>query len=462
MRRSSPWPALLLVSLLCCPELSAAAASQKGELLKRTNRPALPESSLVRVHVRRESVGVMLKDRYVSQTRVLEVTELAGVVCGPEGEVVCFVGDYWPEPGEFKIDIQVETSNGERISAVPVGVDERLSLLVIKLNPSVGKPVSYGNDAEDAVFLVAPGERGWRTQSAQILNKRSRNSCPQRSITLKGLESGNEKSWAGSVVLSQEGKFVGFMATLDTHDFSKRQMIAEFLPIKAVKSSVEQVLKVGGNIPAGWLGVTLDPSAQTRVRVTGIMPDSPAAAAGLKIGDQILELDGHPFEAFNDFPRGIRWKGPNSLAVLTVERGERRFPVEVRLGEIQHEHVTTWAIQVPEVWTEQQAPREAVRVYRTVLPAIVNLGFVVDTLPPQLAEKLKSPNSGGLLVKEVRPQSPAAAAGFQAGDVLFRINGRDILKMSDVQTLLDGESSGTLEISFVRDKQVFTWKLGRP
>jgi serine protease Do len=54
----------------------------------------------------------------------------------------------------------------------------------------------------------------------------------------------------------------------------------------------------------------------------------------------------------------------------------------------------------------------------------------------ELARSLGLPNIMGALVAKVGPGSPAAAAGFEKGDVILSVNGRDIRRMHDLPLLV--------------------------
>ncbi|MDD3313529.1 RIP metalloprotease RseP [Pseudodesulfovibrio sp.] len=54
----------------------------------------------------------------------------------------------------------------------------------------------------------------------------------------------------------------------------------------------------------------------------GVMPDSPAAAAGFKTGDRVLSIDGQPIESWTDMVMTIRGAGGRELAMRVDRQGE--------------------------------------------------------------------------------------------------------------------------------------------
>src|SRR5205823_4717492 len=60
------------------------------------------------------------------------------------------------------------------------------------------------------------------------------------------------------------------------------------------------------------------------------------------------------------------------------------------------------------------------------------LGVQIRGVTPEIAQGLGLPKAGGALVVKVGPGSPAAAAGFEPGDVILSINGHQIERMRDL------------------------------
>lgn len=80
------------------------------------------------------------------------------------------------------------------------------------------------------------------------------------------------------------------------------------------------------------------------------------------------------------------------------------------------------------------------------------LGVMVMGLTPELRKHFGAAEDRGVLVAHIDPNTPAAAAGIQVGDVIVEVHGRKIDAAPDVLTALaDVGKGGHAKIALVRD-----------
>jgi len=243
------------------------------------------------------------------------------------------------------------------------------------------------------------------------------------------------------------------------HLFSKTIRVWRVLPSQVVTASVQRILKERKNIRAGWLGIMPDPDVG-ELRIDKVIPESPAEKAGLQSGDVIVEIDDKPVQSRRELAQAIRWRGAGSAVSVSVLREGNLHKLSAVLTERQDKGpVVSWRLEVPSLWNQDERPEEQVRIHRIVLPPHLDLGLVVDPLTPQLAKYFKCPTDHGLLVQTVLPNSPASKVGFQAGDVLTQVNGRDVSSHVDIRESLEAVEDEVLVIQFVRDGRLLIRKL---
>jgi thiol-disulfide isomerase/thioredoxin len=84
--------------------------------------------------------------------------------------------------------------------------------------------------------------------------------------------------------------------------------------------------------PGGYLGATIA-RGRGGLRVEGVEGDSPAARAGLRAGDVIVQAQGLPPGDVATFTGSVRAAGVGSTYALTVLRGGRRLALRATLAE---------------------------------------------------------------------------------------------------------------------------------
>ena len=180
------------------------------------------------------------------------------------------------------------------------------------------------------------------------------------------------------------------------------------------------------------------------VGVERVIPDTPAAEAGLQPGDILTEVDGHPVFSV---PR-LRWlvaQAETGKAVtLTYRRDEKTATAEI----------------TPRILPEGIPPSP----HRPAHPGTPGyLGVRLQPLTPGLREAFAVPENTGALVAEVSDDSPAARAGLRAGDVIVKMDRRTVHDSDDVVRVLDYLGPGEpVKIDIIRDKgrQTVSAKLG--
>ena len=192
--------------------------------------------------------------------------------------------------------------------------------------------------------------------------------------------------------------------------------------------------------------------------VESVNPKSPAATAGLREKDVILEFDVEHVRSASHLTR----------LVIETPAGRDVALVVMRDGHRTNLHLTTEA--GANTWfdptfggTIAQEAERAAREIRRNLPDMIDgmrpgmatrgrLGVSVQQITPELAEYFGV--KAGVLVASVVPDSPAAKAGLKAGDVITVVNGRSVGAPREVvQALPTGEGSHEVDLTFVRDKQ---------
>ena len=221
-----------------------------------------------------------------------------------------------------------------------------------------------------------------------------------------------------------------------------------------------------------WLGVQTEDVTAERARelklpgeygavVTAVTEDSPAAKAGFKENDVVLEFAGERVRSAAQLKRLIRETPPDRSVPLKLSHDGQTRTVNVAL-EARHGGFAGPQIYVPEI------PQIKLPDFYFGFGA-TRLGISADELTPQLAEYFGVKQGKGVLVREVDSGTPAEKAGLRAGDCIVRVGSKAIASVGDLQgALLDqardsADGKRQVELTIVRDRHELTVKaeLGR-
>src|SRR6266478_3310078 len=221
----------------------------------------------------------------------------------------------------------------------------------------------------------------------------------------------------------------------------------------------------------GWLGVethevTTDKAkelklpAERGVVLGKIVPDSPAAKAGLKENDVVTEMNGQRIEGTAQFRRMIHEIPAGRTVQLTVWRDGRSQTLNVTLGKSEDRRHAfrmrtpapgTFAFRMPE-FPEIPSMGWNGSIYLGGQP---RLGIDAEDLNGQLGTFFGAPDGEGILVREVNPGSPAEKAGVKAGDVITSLNGERIRTVGELREKLSAkrdDKDKTVKLGVLRNK----------
>ena len=201
-------------------------------------------------------------------------------------------------------------------------------------------------------------------------------------------------------------------------------------------------------------------SAERGVVLGRIVPDSPAAKAGLKENDVVTEINGQRVEGAAQFRRMIREIPAGRTIQLTVWRDGRTQTVSATLAKSEeHRHVMTRVAPMPGAFAFRMPEMPEIPPMEwsgnMVFGGQPRLGIDAEDLNGQLGAFFGAPDGEGILVREVNSGSPAEKAGVKAGDVITSINGERIRTVGELREKLSAkrdEKDRTVKLGVLRNK----------
>lgn len=230
----------------------------------------------------------------------------------------------------------------------------------------------------------------------------------------------------------------------------------------------------GSSIGVSIRDLDAEEAAKTQgVLIEDVEADGPAAKAGIRKGDVIVEFDGERVRSARHFARLVQETPDGRRVKATLVRGGARQTVEVAPERATH---AMRDLMLPPNFGEdlereiersmRALPRDFAFDFNWNYPDVSvwprgRLGAQLSPLSDQLAEYFGAKD--GVLVTSVESESLAAKAGLKAGDVITTINGRAVESPREVaQQLRDAGDGKDVEIGILRDKKTMTLKAQVP
>ena len=205
------------------------------------------------------------------------------------------------------------------------------------------------------------------------------------------------------------------------------------IPVSVVRNVVDQ-LKAQGRVTRGWLGVTIQDVDKNLAESFGldrprgallvqVAEDGPADNAGLEAGDIIVKFDGQDIPASADLPHVVGLVAPGSSVPVEIVRDKKRKKMNVKVGGLDADESYSLA-------AGQSSSGEGGR-----------LGLVVETAPAEMLERFGI--NGGVVVREVLPDSVASEAGVLPGDVITLVGSTPVKSASAYEDAVEGLRGGS-------------------
>lgn len=197
------------------------------------------------------------------------------------------------------------------------------------------------------------------------------------------------------------------------------------------------------------------------VGIEKVIEDSPAAKAGLQNGDVVLSVNGEEVTSVRKFTRLIGEIAPDHQVKLRISRGGSEKEITATLGkrsEMNFKNFEPFLGKVEgltklEGLNKIEGLKSTDKLFNTYsFGSYRRIGVSTMDLNKQLAEHFGVSNDKGILVTEVSENSPAAKAGFKAGDVIIAVDGESVDDVGDLSRAINKKKEGEITVTVIRNK----------
>ncbi len=274
-------------------------------------------------------------------------------------------------------------------------------------------------------------------------------------------------SAAGQPVQDPTEKTVPLEQQLQELDLAELSSVGGDENVQVIANSGQGWLGVGiGEVTAGKVKELKLP-AERGVLLGKIVPESPAARAGLQESDVITELNGQRIEGAEQFRRMIREIPAGRTAQLTVWRDGRAQNISVTIGKSEPHQANTlvapaapgsFAFQMPEIPEMGQLFEGG--PWASGGP---RLGVDAENLHGEFGDYFGAPEGEGILIRGVSSDSPAAQAGLKVGDVITSVDGERIRSVGELrEKLQEKRAEKIVKLGLIRNKAALSLSVELP
>jgi len=253
---------------------------------------------------------------------------------------------------------------------------------------------------------------------------------------------------SGGALVDMTGRLVGINTAIYSRSGGS-QGIGFAIPANMVRVVVASAKSGGKAVKRPWLGARLQAvtpeiaeslglKTPSGALVASIVPNSPAARAGLKSSDLITAIDGQAIEDANAFDYRFATHPLGGTSQIDVQRGGKAVRLTVPLE-------TAPDTGRNEIVLSSRSPFQ---------------GAKVANISPAVADELHlDADTEGVVITELGDDSTAANVGFQKGDVILAVNNTKVGKTSDLEKATS-QSTRVWRITLMRNGQQINVTLG--
>ncbi|WP_170381384.1 Do family serine endopeptidase [Ruegeria atlantica] len=332
--------------------------------------------------------------------------------------------------------VTVRMSDDRTFEAEVVGTDPLTDIAVLKIDAGeVLQAVQLGDSdvirvGEDVVAIGNPfGLHS--TVTTGIVSAKGRNISDGPYAEFIQTDAAINKGNSGGPLFNMDGEVIGVNSAI--YSPTGGSVGLGFAVTSNIVEHIAADLRDDGQVSRGWLGVSIQNVSpelaaalgidnSTGALVSDVVTGSPAEGV-LQQGDVILTFNDEVVDSSSDLPILVGTTKVGTDSVLTVLRDGTEQQLELTIG--QHQSASA-------------------QIDKSVDETIsgTSLGVTVAPLTDtKRAEMGVGQNIDGVIVTDLKPDSPAAKAGLQRGDVIVKLGGQETATPDALIAALDSEKT---------------------
>ena len=341
-------------------------------------------------------------------------------------------------------EVTVKLSDRREFKAKVLGSDPTTDVAVLRIEAKGLPTVRVGDPRQlevgDPVLAIGSPFGFEQTATQGIVSAKGRSLPGDAAVPFIQTDAAVNPGNSGGPLFDGTGAVVGINAQIYSQS-GGYQGLSFAIPINVALKVKDQIVATG-KAQHARLGVTIQDLNQTLAQsfglerpdgalIASVAPGSAAAAAGLKSGDVVTEVNGEAIVRSGSLSSRIGLATPGETVKLKVWRDKLPREVEVKLG------------------SAEDSAKTAASSGKDVEPG--QLGLALRPLTPD--ERARAKIEQGLLIEGVA--GPAARAGLAQGDVLLAINGQPVGSIEQVKSVMEKKPKSVALLVERRGERIF-------
>ncbi len=353
-------------------------------------------------------------------------------------------------------EITVSLHDGRSFEATRVGTDERRDLAMVVFETKETVPIARLGNSDDVavgdwVFAVGNPLGYESTVTSGIVSAVGRR--PAATSRIAGLtdyfqtDAAINRGNSGGALVNLAGEVIGINTWIASQTGGNIGL-GFAIPINNAKRAIDELINLGV-VEYGWLGIAYGGAITTDVArsigyggglegalVGSVYAGSPAARAGLRPGDIVIEVNGARVRQWGDLVNYVADQQPGRPAVFRVWRDGRTLSRRAEIGR----RLADGELADIEFWP----------------------GLVVMPLSAEMRESLSMRNEpGNLVIADVIAGGPAANAGLRRGDIVRRVNNEEVRDLAEFYRIVNAQAEDELALRLAREGREYVIGLVR-
>ena len=266
----------------------------------------------------------------------------SGVIISPEGYIL--TNNHVVEGAD---DIEVTLTDSRQAKAKVIGTDPETDLAILKIELDKLPVIVLGNSDSiavgDRVLAIGNPFGVGQTVTSGIISALGRSQLGINTFenfiqTDAAINPGN----SGGALVDINGNLVGINTAIYSRSGGSMG-IGFAIPMSTAKMVLDDIVR-DGKVTRGWIGVepnelspelaeTFGVKADGGVIITGVLQAGPAARAGMRPGDVIVQVAGKPIRNVSELLTTVASLKPGTAAAFEVRRGEGAVTLDITPGE---------------------------------------------------------------------------------------------------------------------------------